>query len=77
MYVRDCVSSMTRPIKELKGFDKIMFAPGEEKSVSFKIGFEELAFYNQGGKLAVEKGAFKIFVGENCLTNRSIIISVI
>ena len=54
-----------------------MLAPVEEKSVTFKIGFEELAFYNQCGKLIVEKGAFKIFIGENCLTDRSIIISVI
>lgn len=77
MYIRDCVSSMTRPIKELKGFDKIMLAPGEEKSVSFKIGFEELAFYNQCGKITIEKGAFKIFIGENCLTDKGIIISVI
>lgn len=77
MYIRDCVSSMTRPIKELKGFDKIMLAPDEEKTVKFKIGFEELAFYNSDGKLTVEKGIFKIFVGENCLTDRNITISVI
>ncbi len=77
MYVRDCVSSMTRPIKELKGFDKILLSAGEEKTVSFKIGFEELAFYNQSGSLVVEKGTFKIFIGENCLTDRNISISVI
>lgn len=77
LYIRDCVSSMTRPIKELKGFDKIKLLPGEEKTVIFKVGFEELAYYNQSGKLGAEKGDFKIFVGENCLTNRNIIVSVI
>ncbi len=77
LYIRDCVSFMTRPIKELKGFDKIYLLPDEEKTVNFHIGFEELAYYGQSGQLCVEKGDFKIFIGENCLVKRSITISVI
>ena len=72
-YVRDCKSSMTRPIKELKGFDKLFISKGEVKTAEFEIGFDELGFYNADGKFAVEPGEFKIYVGkdawcEDCVT---------
>ena len=76
LYIRDCVSSMARPIKELRGFEKISLEAGEIKTVTFSVGFEELAYYNQNGKLTVEEGKFKIFIGENCLTDRHIVVSV-
>lgn len=77
LYIRDCVSSMTRPIKELKGFKKIFLLPGEEKTVKFKIGFKQLAFYGKNGKITVERGDFVVFAGENCLTNRKAEVAVI
>ncbi len=65
MYIRDMVGSITRPVKELKGFQKIELKPGESKTVSFTIGVEDLKFYNSDLKFAAEPGYFKIFIGTN------------
>ncbi|HKJ43257.1 MAG TPA: glycoside hydrolase family 3 N-terminal domain-containing protein [Sunxiuqinia sp.] len=63
MYIRDEVSSVTRPVKELKDFRKIDLKSGETKRVSFRIVPEMLSFYNQEMKKVVEPGEFKIMVG--------------
>ena len=76
-YIRDCCASMARPIRELKGFEKVNIKAGKEKTVSFKLGFEELGFYNCEGKFVVEKGKFNVYVGTNCLDVQSITVSVI
>jgi beta-glucosidase len=65
MYVRDLVSSVTRPIKELKGFRKISLSPGEVKSVALDITPESLAFYDLKMKYTVEPGEFEIMVGNS------------
>lgn len=77
LYVRDEFSSMTRPIKELKGFEKISLKKGEKKTVSFEIGFNELAFYNAERKIVVEKGDFFIYAGKDCLTENRTEVSVL
>jgi len=76
-YIRDCCASMARPIRELKGFEKVNIKAGKDKKVSFELGYEELGFYNGQGKFVVEKGKFNIFVGTNCLDVQSIKVSVI
>jgi beta-glucosidase len=65
MYIRDKVSSVTRPVKELKGFQRITLAPGETKTVSLAITPEHLAFYNIDMKYVVEPGEFEIMVGNS------------
>jgi len=65
MYVRDRVSSVTRPVKELKGFRRISLAPGETVSVSIDVGPEQLAFYGIGMERVVEPGEFEIRVGSS------------
>jgi beta-glucosidase len=65
MYVRDRVSSATRPIKELKAFRKILLQPGETKSVAFDITPEQLAFYDIHMNYVVEPGEFEIMVGSS------------
>lgn len=65
LYIRDLVGSSTRPVKELKGFEKISLKPGESKEVSFKITAEDLKFYNSDLKFVAEPGDFKIFIGTN------------
>jgi beta-glucosidase-like glycosyl hydrolase len=65
MYIRDVVSSVTRPVKELKGFRRISLKPGEKKKVIFDIGFEELAFHNIDMKYIVEPGKFEVMVGSS------------
>ena len=76
-YIRDCCASMARPIRELKGFEKVNIKVEKEKKVSFKLGFEELGFYDGNGKFVVEKGKFNIFVGTNCLDVQAITVSII
>ena len=63
MYIRDEVSSVTRPIKELKDFARVSIAPGETKTVTFKITPQKLSFYNREMKPVVEPGTFQIMVG--------------
>lgn len=65
MYVRDEVSSVTRPIKELKDFTRISIRPGETKTVTFTITPQKLRFYNREMKRVVEPGTFQIMVGGN------------
>jgi len=65
LYTRDLVGSSTRPVKELKGFQKISLKPGESKEVTFTISENDLKFYNQQLKFVAEPGDFKIFIGSN------------
>jgi len=65
LYTRDLVGSVTRPVKELKGFQKISLEPGEEGAVTFTLSASDLAFYNGAGKWEAEPGTFKVFVGGN------------
>jgi beta-glucosidase len=65
MYIRDVVSSVTRPVKELKGFQKVTLRPGERKTVTFEITPDLLAFYDVNMKYLVEPGEFSIMVGNS------------
>ena len=65
MYIRDRVSSVTRPVKELKGFRKVTLAPGEAKTIALDITPESLAFYDVDMKYRVEPGEFEIMVGSS------------
>ncbi|NQD69913.1 beta-glucosidase BglX [Sphingobacterium shayense] len=65
LYIRDLVASQTRPIKELKGFDKITLKKGESETISFVISPDDLKFYNQQLELITEPGVFKILIGPN------------
>ncbi|HEY2828302.1 MAG TPA: glycoside hydrolase family 3 N-terminal domain-containing protein [Pirellulales bacterium] len=65
MYIRDLVSSVTRPIKELKGFERISLKPGETKTVPLDITPDRLAFYDVDMKFVVEPGEFEIMVGNS------------
>jgi beta-glucosidase len=63
LYIRDEVSSVTRPIKELRGFHRISLDPGETKTVEFNLGPDELSFLNRDFQRVVEPGDFKIMIG--------------
>jgi beta-glucosidase len=65
LYIRDLVGSITRPVKELKGFQKIKLKAGESKQVTFTISVNDLKFYNSDLKYIAEPGDFKIFIGGN------------
>ena len=70
LYIRDLVGSVTRPVKELKGFEKVNLKKGETKTVSFEISSEDLKFYTIEMKNEAESGSFEVFVGENSDTDR-------
>lgn len=63
LYIRDNYSSVTRPVKELKGFQRIALKKGESKTVTFEVTPDKLAFYDADMKYGVEPGTFKIMVG--------------
>ena len=63
--MRDLVGSVTRPVKELKGFERVELAPGQSREVTFTIRPADLAFYTAAGRWEAEPGAFKVFVGGN------------
>lgn len=65
LYVHDLVASIARPVKELKGFERIHLAAGESKTVTFTIGADQLSFYNADLKKVVEPGDFDIMVGHD------------
>lgn len=65
MYLRDLVGSSTRPVKELKGFQKVNLNAGESKTLNFKITAEDLKFYNSDLKFVAEPGEFQLFIGGN------------
>ena len=65
LYINDVVASITRPVKELKGFKRIALEPGETKTVEFELPIETLGFYDKDMKLTVEPGMFKVMVGRS------------
>ncbi|MDD2797957.1 MAG: glycoside hydrolase family 3 N-terminal domain-containing protein [Bacteroidales bacterium] len=65
LYIRDLIGSVTRPVKELKGFQKIALKAGESKKISFKITPDMLAFYRLDMTYGTESGDFKLFIGGN------------
>ena len=67
LYIRDCYSSVTRPVKELKGFKRVNLKPGETKTISFEITPEHLSFYDINMEYVVEHGEFDIMIGNSSL----------
>lgn len=73
MYIRDLVGSVTRPVRQLKGFERITLGPGESREVEFTICKETLSFYRQDMTWGPESGDFNIFIGgaSDCTKNAS------
>ena len=76
LYIRDLVSSVIRPIRELKAFKKVMIRKGETKKVEFTLSDEAFSFYNQKMRWDSEPGEFDIFVGGNSDTKNSIRVTM-
>ncbi|RMH69376.1 MAG: beta-glucosidase BglX [Gemmatimonadetes bacterium] len=68
LYVRDLVGNVTRPVKELKGFQKIRLQPGEQTTVTFNLSTDELAFYNRNMVRVTEPGDFHVWIGSSSAT---------
>jgi beta-glucosidase len=65
LYIRDPVASMTRPVKELKGFQRVTLQPGEKRRIEFVLDREHLGFWNREMRYVVEPGEFRVMVGAN------------
>jgi beta-glucosidase len=76
LYIRDLVSSVTRPVKELKGFERVTLQPGQTKTISLPITPESLAFWNIDMEFVVETGEFLIMVGPDSQNLQSVTLSV-
>ncbi len=72
LYIKDDVASITRPLKELKGFQKVFLKKGESKTVTFTIDEKLLRFYNADLKQISEKGSFQVYVGTNAAVENSV-----
>jgi beta-glucosidase len=68
MYIRDLVGTVTRPVKELKGFEKVFIKKGETKTITFTITEEDLKFYNYDLDFVAEPGEFEVFIGTDSTT---------
>jgi len=76
LYIRDLVGSITRPIKELKGFQKISLQKGETKTITFTISKDALQFYTVNKIFEVEAGDFEVWIGGDSVTNLKTTFSV-
>jgi beta-glucosidase len=65
LYVRDVAASVTRPVRELKGFERLTLRPGEKRRVQFTLAPEHLGFLDQNMRFVVEPGQFKVFAGNS------------
>lgn len=77
LYIKDLVGSVTRPVKELKGFEKIFLKKGEKKVVSFQISSDDLKFFDKNMNFNSEAGTFEIFIGGNSDTQNKKIFELI
>lgn len=69
LYIRDRIASVTRPVKELKGFELVTLNPDETKEINFTLTKEELGFYNNSGEFVIEPGEFDVYVGGSSYTD--------
>ena len=69
LYIRDLFGSITRPVRELKGFELVPLKKGETKTIEFELTNKELGFFNNQGNYIVESGDFQVFVGGSSITS--------
>jgi beta-glucosidase len=77
LYIRDKVSSVTRPVKELRGFERVALGPGETKTVSFTLGPEALSLLDEQMKRVVEPGRFDVMVGQSSASLLTVALDVV
>ena len=65
LYINDVISSVTTPVKELKGFEKVALEPGEKKTVHLKLTPEDLSLFDRDMNFIVEPGIFEVMVGSS------------
>ncbi|HEX8414074.1 MAG TPA: glycoside hydrolase family 3 C-terminal domain-containing protein, partial [Sphingomicrobium sp.] len=76
LYVRDDAASVTRPVIELKGFQRVTLQPGERRTLTFRLGPDELSLWNVNMKRVVEPGTFTVSAGPNSVQLKSAVLTV-
>jgi beta-glucosidase len=76
LYIRDRIASVTRPVIELRGFERVTLAPGERRSVVFRLGPESFRMWNDNMQRVVEPGEFEILVGPNSVDLQGVTLTV-
>jgi beta-glucosidase len=76
LYIRDEVSAGTRPVKELRGFQRITLDPGESRTVRFDISSDQLSYHGPDMKRVVEPGVFQLMLGGSSVDLQSIALTV-
>ena len=77
LYIHDVLASFIRPKKELKGFQKIELAAGEEQEVVFQLGYEQVGFYDERGNYLCEPGDIEVMIGDDCMTTNGAKIKIL
>jgi beta-glucosidase len=67
LYINDVISSTSRPVKELKGYEKISLEPGEKKTVKLKLLPEDLSLFDRDMNFVVEPGTFEVMIGSSSM----------
>jgi len=75
LYIRDVAASVTRPVRELKGFQRITLRPGEKRRLEFRLGPEQLGLYDRQMRFVVEAGEFKVMVGNSSADPHELVTS--
>ncbi len=75
LYIRDVAASVTRPVRELKGFQRVTLRPGEKRRLEFTLTSEQLGFYNREMRFVVEPGEFKVMVGTSSADPHELVAS--
>jgi beta-glucosidase len=75
LYLRNTAASVTRPVRELKGFQRVMLRPGEKRRIEFTLTREQLGFYNREMRFVVEPGEFKVIVGNSSADEHELVTS--
>jgi beta-glucosidase len=75
LYIRDVAASVTRPVRELKGFQRVTLPPGTKRRLEFNLGPEQLGFYNREMRFVVEPGEFKVMVGNSSADPHELVAS--
>ena len=77
LYIQDLFASVTRPVKELKGFQKISLKAGEKRTIRFQVSAEQLNFFNEDINFTTEPGDFKIWIGSHSDTEQYVNLEVV
>ena len=75
LYIRDVAATLTRPVRELKGFQRVTLRPGEKRRLEFTVGPEQLGLYNRDMRFVVEPGEFKVMVGNSSADPHELVAS--